>query len=124
MVSSPLSIHEQNRFLQYKYNLTAWFYDILDYPWELQYRNWRPILLKDLRGEVLEAGVGTGRNLEFYRADVNLLGIDLSPMMLRKAMERAKAARCQYELRQEDVTIMASIPSNHFDWIVSFYLCF
>ena len=106
-----------------KYNLTAWFYDILDYPWERQYRNWRPILLKDVRGEVLEAGVGTGQNLEHYRADVNLIGIDISPAMLRKAMKRGKAARSNCELRQEDATIMASIPSNHFDWIVSLYLC-
>ncbi len=116
-------IHEDNRFLQAKYNLTAWFYDILDYPWERQYRNWRPILLKDVRGEVLEAGVGTGRNLGYYRADVNLIGIDLSPAMLRKAMKRGKAALCNFELRQEDAAIMASIPSNHFDWIVSMYLC-
>ena len=38
-------------------------------------------------------------------------------------MKRGKAARFNYELRQEDATIMASIPSNHFDWIVSLYLC-
>jgi hypothetical protein len=25
-----------------RYGITAWFYDILDYPWELQYRKWRP----------------------------------------------------------------------------------
>ena len=123
MASPILSIHEDNHFLMAKYNLTAWFYDILDYPWERQYRNWRPILLKDVRGEVLEAGVGTGRNLEHYRADVNLIGIDISPAMLRKAMKRGKAARFNHELRQEDATIMASIPSNHFDWIVSLYLC-
>ena len=123
MASPILSIHEDNHFLMAKYNLTAWFYDILDYPWERQYRDWRPILLKDVRGEVLEAGVGTGRNLEHYRADVNLIGIDISPVMLRKAMKRGKAARFNHELRQEDATIMASIPSNHFDWIVSLYLC-
>ena len=123
MTSSVISIHEDNHFLQAKYNLTAWFYDILDYPWERQYRKWRPILLKDVQGEVLEAGVGTGRNLKYYRADVNLIGIDISLAMLRKAMKRGKAARCNFELRQEDATSMASIPSNHFDWIVSLYLC-
>ncbi|MGA8572719.1 MAG: class I SAM-dependent methyltransferase [Desulfobaccales bacterium] len=121
-LSSPL-IHEENRFLQAKYNLTAWYYDILDYPWERQYRSWRPILLKDVRGEVLEAGVGTGRNLGYYRPDVNLTGIDISLAMLRKTMRRGKAALCNFDLRQEDATLMASIPSNHFDWIVSMYLC-
>lgn len=116
-------IHEDNLLLQAKYNFTAWFYDVLDYPWELQYRKWRPIFLKDVRGEVLEAGVGTGRNLRYYRSDVNLIGIDISPTMLRIAMRRGKAAKCHLELRQEDASIMASIPSNHFDWIVSMYLC-
>ncbi len=36
--------------------ITAWFYDILDYPWERQYRHWRPQLVGDIHGEVLEAG--------------------------------------------------------------------
>ncbi len=49
-----------------KYDATAWFYDILDFPWELQYRRWRPALVGDVRGSVLEAGVGTGRNLPYY----------------------------------------------------------
>jgi hypothetical protein len=31
---------------------------MLDYPWERQYRHWRPRLVGDLHGEVLEAGVG------------------------------------------------------------------
>lgn len=123
MTESVLPIHEDNRFLQAKYDLTAWFYDILDYPWERQYRKWRPTLLQDVRGEILEAGIGTGQNLRYYRADVNLLGIDISPAMLKKAAWRGKAARCNFELRLEDATAMTSIPSHHFDWIVSLYLC-
>jgi hypothetical protein len=31
------------------------FNDILDYPWERQYRHWRPQLVGDVRGAVLEA---------------------------------------------------------------------
>jgi len=42
------------------------FYDVLDFPWERIYKKWRPVLLKDIRGKVLEAGVGTGRNLKYY----------------------------------------------------------
>ena len=34
---------------------------------------------------VLEVGVGTGRNLKFYRSDLSVTGIDLSPKMLAKA---------------------------------------
>lgn len=123
MVASTVSVHEDNKLLQAKYNITAWFYDILDYPWERQYRNWRPILLKDVQGEVLEAGVGSGRNLKYYSANVNLVGIDLCLEMLRRALKRGRAALCHIDLRQEDATIMGSIPSDHFDWLVSTFLC-
>jgi len=123
MKASSGSIHEDNRLLKAKYDITAWFYDILDYPWERQYRNWRPILLQDVHGEVLEAGVGSGRNLKYYHANVNLVGIDICLEMLRRAMKRSRAALCNIDLRQEDATIMQSIPSNHFDWIVSTFLC-
>jgi ubiquinone/menaquinone biosynthesis C-methylase UbiE len=123
MAASMVSVHEDNKLLQAKYDTTAWFYDILDYPWERQYRNWRPVLLQDVRGEVLEAGVGSGRNLKYYAASVNLIGIDLCLEMLRRAMKRGRAALCNIDLRQEDATIMQSIPSSHFDWLVSTFLC-
>ena len=123
MTSSFGTLHEDNRFLQAKYNTTAWFYDILDYPWERQYRNWRPVLLQDVCGEVLEAGVGSGRNLRYYPADVNLTGIDLCMEMLRRAVKRGRAALCNIDLRHEDATVMQSIPSNRFDWLISTFLC-
>lgn len=114
---------DKNRVLQAKYNITAWFYDILDYPWELQYRRWRPELLRNVRGSVLEAGVGTGRNLKYYNPDVCLTGIDLSRAMLKCAKKRAETAACHIELHQEDATKMETIPENNFDWIISTFLC-
>ncbi|MCQ9208182.1 MAG: class I SAM-dependent methyltransferase [Omnitrophica bacterium] len=117
------NINKENRLLQAKYSITAWFYDILDYPWERQYRKWRPRLVKDMRGLVLEAGVGTGRNLKYYSPSVNLTGIDLSVAMLKKAMKRSKDASCNVSLYHEDATVMESIPSNHFDWVFSTFLC-
>lgn len=114
---------EEIRRLQAKYDLTAWFYDILDFPWELQYRRWRPVLLEDVRGNVLEAGVGTGRNLRYYPPHASVMGIDLCQGMLRRAAKRGRHAVCHFALRQEDVTTMASIPSNQFDWLISTFLC-
>jgi SAM-dependent methyltransferase len=114
---------EELRRLRAKYNLTAWFYDILDFPWELQYRRWRPGLLEDVRGRVLEAGVGTGRNLPYYHAEASVTGIDLSGAMLRRAAKRGRQAVCQFELRPEDATTMESIPAGRFDWVISTFLC-
>jgi len=117
------SINKENRYLQAKYKITSWFYDILDYPWERQYKLWRPLLVKDLQGSVLEAGVGTGRNLEYYSPSVQLTGIDLSVDMLNRAAKRGKNAVCDFQLQQEDATIMQSIPTDHFDWLISTFLC-
>ncbi|MCH7676651.1 class I SAM-dependent methyltransferase [candidate division KSB1 bacterium] len=84
------SINEDCRSLQAKYDITGRFYDILDYPWERQYRRWRPGLLKDVRGKALEAGVGTGRNLKYYHPGVKLTAVDLSKVMLRRNNETGK----------------------------------
>lgn len=91
---SRQGVHEKNKANQDRYNLTAYMYDILDFPWELQYRQWRPDLIGDIRGEVIEAWVGTGRHLNYYSADVNLTAVDFSPSMLRHAMTRVRGARC------------------------------
>jgi demethylmenaquinone methyltransferase/2-methoxy-6-polyprenyl-1,4-benzoquinol methylase len=106
-----------------KYNKTSWFYDILDYPWEKQYRQWRPGLVGDMRGEVIEAGVGTGRNLKYYHPSINLTALDLCPGMLRRAMKRRKQASCCVQLLQEDACQMNSIPSDSYDWFLATFLC-
>lgn len=117
------TINKSNILLEAKYNITSRFYDILDYYWERQYRQWRPDLLKDIRGLVLEAGVGTGSNFKYYHSSVNLTGIDLCKGMLKKAKKKSKFAACQINLHHEDASIMKSIPSNHFDWLISTFLC-
>ncbi len=115
--------HETNLLLQTKYSITAYFYDILDYPWERVYQQWRPELVGDLRGKVLEAGIGTGRNIEFYHEDTDLTGIDLSRHMLHRAKKRASKSKCRVKLVNEDATIMKSIGSNEYDWVLSTFMC-
>ncbi len=117
------TVQDLNLLNQKRYAVTAWFYDILDFPWELQYRKWRPGLLEDVSGEVLEAGVGTGRNLEHYPPHVNLTAMDFSPAMLRKASKRCAKASCSVQFVHEDASRMESIPSERYDWIVAFFLC-
>ena len=116
-------MREENLSLRAKYNVTAMFYDILDYPWERVYRTWRPQLLGDLRGKVLEAGVGTGRNFQHYHESVDLTGVDLSDVMLRKASKKAKKADCKIELLHDDASVMRLVDSNQYDWIISTFLC-
>ena len=116
-------LREENLSLRAKYNVTAMFYDILDYPWERIYREWRPGLLGNLRGKVLEAGVGTGRNFQHYHESVELTGVDLSDVMLRKAARKVKKAACKIELLHDDASVMHLVDSNKYDWIISTFLC-
>jgi ubiquinone/menaquinone biosynthesis C-methylase UbiE len=118
-------LNPENHSLQKKYNITAYFYDVIDYPWERHYRQWRRVLCNDIQGDVLELGVGTGRNIPFYSEHVNLTGIDLSPRMLKTAMKRAAKARCRIqELKHEDATTLNSLSSSQYDWLISsFMLC-
>ncbi len=53
-------------------------------------------------GDVLEIGVGTGRNLEHYPDGVRLIGIDLSAPMVDLARQRAKDLGRAADLRLGD----------------------
>jgi ubiquinone/menaquinone biosynthesis C-methylase UbiE len=118
-----MSLLEKNRGNLKKYNLTAWFYDVLDFPWERRYRKWRPRLVGDLRGHVLEAGVGTGRNLRYYHPEARLTALDFSPAMLTRSRKRAGEARCRVDFLHDDACTMESVQEASFDWVVATFLC-
>uniref|UniRef100_A0A7C2W5W2 Class I SAM-dependent methyltransferase n=2 Tax=Thermorudis TaxID=1649508 RepID=A0A7C2W5W2_9BACT len=70
------------------------------------------------RGETLEIGIGTGRNLPYYPAEVRLTGIDVSPAMLELARERARQLNRPVELRAGDAQAL-DFPAASFDTVVS-----
>lgn len=80
-------------------------YDLLDLPFESgRYRPIRRILFQGVHGTILDAGVGTGRNMPFYPANGEVVGIDLSPHMLAQARKRKASLGITTELRQMDVS--------------------
>lgn len=76
--AAPRSVGAAATLMRDKYNWTGDWYDLLDAPWEVEYRTWRPSLAGDLEGDCLELGVGTGRNLAYYPPTANVVGIDIS----------------------------------------------
>ncbi|MGH2532512.1 MAG: class I SAM-dependent methyltransferase [Thermomicrobiales bacterium] len=70
------------------------------------------------RDEVLEIGVGTGRNLPYYPEDVRLTGIDISPAMLEIARRRAQELGRAADLREGDAQAL-DLPDARFDTVVS-----
>jgi ubiquinone/menaquinone biosynthesis C-methylase UbiE len=104
------------------YDRIARLYDILDLPFEHgRYRPIRKILLADLNGTLLDAGVGTGRNFEYYSRGSNVTGIDLSPAMLNRARWRRDKLSLSINLLEMDV-LKLSFPENSFDSIVATFL--
>jgi ubiquinone/menaquinone biosynthesis C-methylase UbiE len=74
-------------------------------------------------GDVLEIAVGTGRNLPFYPADVQLTAIELSPNMLEIARKRAADLGREVDLRLGDAQAL-DFPDQSFDTVVcTFALC-
>src|SRR6266571_8684251 len=68
-------------------------------------------------GEVLEIGIGTGRNLPYYPADMRLTGIELSPAMLELAHARARDLGREVDLRIGDAQAL-EFPDQSFDTVV------
>lgn len=68
-------------------------------------------------GQVLEIAIGTGLNLPFYPAGIELTGIEISPAMLEIARRRAKSLGCQVDLIIGDAQ---ALPFNdeRFDTVV------
>src|SRR4029077_2857147 len=91
-----------------RYERIAPLYDLLDLPFEYsRYRKIRPLLFQGLKGRVLDAGIGTGRNIQFYPPEAQVIGIDISPAMLARADRRRVSLGADVELHQMDVTHLA-----------------
>lgn len=69
-------------------------------------------------GDVLEVGIGTGRNLQHYPQGVRLTGVDLSPEMLAIARRRSATLGRDADLRVEDAESL-DLPDESFDTVVS-----
>lgn len=104
-----------------RYDRIAPLYEWLEAPMEAcALGRWRRELLARVRGpEVLEAGVGTGKNLPLYPAGVSLTAMDLSPRML--ARSRDKAGRARVRRAVMDVERLA-LPDDGFDEAVATFL--
>jgi phosphatidylethanolamine/phosphatidyl-N-methylethanolamine N-methyltransferase len=77
----------------------------------------------NIRGRVLEVGVGTGLSLPDYARDHQIVGIDISEAMLRKAQERIATQRLVHVdgLAVMDAARLA-FADGSFDVVVGQYL--
>ncbi|PAU95078.1 SAM-dependent methyltransferase [Aliifodinibius salipaludis] len=92
---------------------------------QLLLKRWRKELWDQITGpQVLEIGVGTGKNIPYYPEIIELTGIDLSPGMLKRAKQQLpKSKQDRVALKEMDAQDM-DFPDNHFeDVIATFVFC-
>ena len=119
----PFSEQETAR-TQARYQRIAPLYDAMEVFAERRYADWRPQLWSMIKGpKVLEVGVGTGKNMPYYPAGVEITAVDLTPGMLERASARAAALEANVNLQLGDVQNL-DFPDNSFDEAVAtFVLC-
>jgi ubiquinone/menaquinone biosynthesis C-methylase UbiE len=106
------------------YERIAPFYDLLDLPFEhARYRSLRPLLFAGLSGRILDAGVGTGRNIAHYPPGAEVIGIDLSAGMLDRAERRRSKSAAAVRLMQMDLTKLQFADDAFDAAVASFVFC-
>ncbi|MFA5587261.1 MAG: class I SAM-dependent methyltransferase [Mariniphaga sp.] len=100
-----------------RYNRIAGMYDMMEAPMENMFSKWRKKLLENASGKTLEVGIGTGKNIPYYPADVDLTGIDFSEKMISKAKEKVAGGK-NIKLMEMDAENM-KFDDNSFDTVVT-----
>lgn len=108
---------KQTRKIMNRYNRVSAVYDFFESPMEMMsLKKWRQDVMNELRGKVLEVGIGTGKNIEFYPQNIDIIGIDFSDKMLEKAKQKAMKFGNPITLKQMDAQAM-DFKDNTFDTI-------
>ncbi len=105
-----------------RYDRIAPVYDAIEWVMELRVRRWRRALWERVEGrKLIELGVGTGKNLPYHPAGVQVTAVDLSPKMLERARRRAERLGSTVELELADVQQLP-YPDGTFDVAVATFL--
>jgi len=108
-----------------RYDRIAPIYDLMEVLAErFGYSHWRKLLWSKVEGEdILEIGVGTGKNFHYYPPGVRITAVDFSEKMLNRARWKAARENIKVNLQQMDVQNM-NFEDNAFDTVVgSFVFC-
>ncbi len=106
-----------------RYDRLAPFYDALEGVLEgLFFKKWRQTLWRQAKGpDILEVGVGTGKNFPYYPQNARMTAIDFSPKMLERAERKKRRKGIPVDLDLQDVE---SLPyaDNSFDTVVATFV--
>jgi ubiquinone/menaquinone biosynthesis C-methylase UbiE len=88
-----------------RYSRISLFYDLMELPLErIAFSRWRKKIFSFLESDdILEVGVGTGKNFDFYPVGKPITAIDFSPGMLSRAKKKAERKGIRVNLLDMDV---------------------
>lgn len=116
----------KNNKIKKRYDRIAPVYDSLELFMEKgKMGDWRQNLWQKVENKIdkdgmklLEAGVGSGKNIEYYPNDLEIYAIDFSPKMLNQAEKKAKQYNKNVNLLEMDIQNL-DFEDNYFDLIVT-----
>jgi ubiquinone/menaquinone biosynthesis C-methylase UbiE len=83
---------------------------------------WRSRLISEIQGrKILEAGVGTGKNLPYYSPDSHVAAVDFSPRMLERARKRVHRLGLHADLIEMDVERLG-FSDHSFDTVLATFV--
>ncbi len=90
----------------------------------LFFKPWRKRLWAKVEGHhILEVGVGTGKNFDYYPKDARITAIDFSEQMLRYAAQKRDRKNINVDLEPMDIQSLC-FADNSFDTVIcSFVFC-
>lgn len=90
----------------------------------LFFKSWRKKLWAQVEGyHILEVGVGTGKNFDYYPQDARITAIDFSGEMLKQAARKRDRKNTAVELELMDIQSLC-FADNSFDTVIcSFVFC-
>lgn len=117
-------MNQATQTVQKRYDRFSYFYDFLERGIEKKlFSALREKLVNGLKGDILEIGVGTGKNLAYYSKGAKVTGIDISPKMLAKAKQKIKSLDGDYNLLVMDAQHL-KFKDRNFDYVLcTFVLC-
>jgi len=78
------------------------------------------------KGKVLETGIGTGRNMEFYQSDADVIGVDYSAKMIEQSISKLEELKAQNRIKA-NINLMKmdcedlQFEDSYFDCVVDTY---
>jgi phosphatidylethanolamine/phosphatidyl-N-methylethanolamine N-methyltransferase len=123
-MSRQESYGSETRATQSRYDRIAPIYDLMEKLIEPRYSDWRERAWSLVQGpEVLELGVGTGKNMPYYPPEVHVTGVDVSGRMLERARRRAQELSVSVTLKQMDAQQLDFADGTFDSAIATFVYC-